>query len=44
MKELTELIKDYLNSWKECVYCNHMVKSRLFDSYQARCIECINKV
>ena len=44
MKELEELIQDYLNSWKECTHCNHMVEARLFDSNHARCIECINKV
>lgn len=26
MTEIRNIIKDYLNSWIECDYCNHMYK------------------
>ena len=43
MTELKEVIKEYLNSWEECAYCNHMVKVELIGSDfedKAICMEC----
>lgn len=44
MTELKEVIKEYLDSWEECIYCNHMVKVKLLfsDNHDnAICKECI---
>lgn len=45
MDDIKELIEDYLNSWKECSYCEHMVKIELLysDNHDNNiCKECID--
>ena len=28
MKEIRELIKEWIESWTECEYCNHMIRNK----------------
>tara|TARA_R100001129_G_scaffold179404_2_gene156214 strand:+ start:5118 stop:5273 length:156 start_codon:yes stop_codon:yes gene_type:complete len=44
MNEIKEAIKEYLNSWEECSYCDYMVKVELLfsDNHDnAICKECM---
>jgi translation initiation factor 2 beta subunit (eIF-2beta)/eIF-5 len=41
MEEIRELIKEWIESWKECKHCNHMVRDTYY-SYENKviCYEC----
>ena len=46
MSNIKELIEEYLNSWEECIYCNHMVKRELLYSDNddnSACEECLEE-
>jgi hypothetical protein len=46
MTHIGMLIKEWIESWTECYYCNYMVRSTYY-SYDNKnkviCKECINK-
>ena len=45
MNEIKDLIKDWLDSWSECVVCNHMCKNELLCSTnkdELICIDCVS--
>lgn len=46
MTKIGEIIKDYLNSWVECAYCNEMCKMEhiLSDNHDNPvCSECVEE-